>query len=79
MKRLTEKHPTSIKVEKLFTAMEDLGLTITVNRYGQFIVCDNEFPGKDFYLRDTESEGGDMRGSVTMLPSYVEYKIVYEG
>ena len=79
MKRLTEKHPTSIKLEKLFSLAEELGITITVNRFGQFIVCDNEWHRKDLYLRDIEANSNDSsRGSVTMLPPYMEYKVVYE-
>lgn len=71
MKKLTDKHPTSIKLEKLFTAMEDLGLTITVSRWGQYIVCDRDQPGKDYLLND--SDNGE---SVTILPPDLEYKVV---
>ncbi len=72
IKRLKENHPTSIKLEKLFSLAEELGISITCNRLGQYIVCDNEWPGVDLYIKDI-----DNNDSVTILPPDFEYKVVY--
>jgi hypothetical protein len=64
------------RFKQVYVAMEDLGLTITCNRFGQFIVCDKEFPGKDYYLRDAEADSDHSRGSITMMPPWMEYKVV---
>ena len=64
MKRLTDKHPTVIKLEKLFELADNLGITIMVDRWGKYIAMDNEFPGKYFYIKDS-----DNNESITQVPS----------
>jgi len=71
MKRLTDKHPTSIKVEKLFALADELGISINVSRYGQLTVSDEEFPGTDFFIRDNEGNG-----DVFEFPPVTEYKLI---
>lgn len=73
MKQANPKHPTLIKLKKLFAEMEKLGLTMTVDSYGRHHVSDDEFPQREFLLRDSDSNE-----NVTVLPPELEYTIVYE-
>lgn len=62
-----------IKLEKLFDYMEELGITIIVDRWGAYMVADNEWPGKDLYFKDADN--GE---NITCIPSFTEYKVIYE-
>jgi hypothetical protein len=74
MKRLKSNHPTSIKLEKIHSLMEELGITIAVSRYGKYIVHDNEWPGQDMIIKDLD----DSRDVVEFPPAYSEYKLIIE-
>lgn len=77
MKRLTEKHPTYQKVQKLFDQMEEAKLSFYVADYGQILVKDDEFPETSFELRDLEhEESSSIVQSIYELPPTLEWKVV---
>lgn len=74
MKRLKENHPTSIKLKKIHELMDELGITISVSRYGRYIINDNEWPCQDMILKDVD----DGRDISEFPPKFEEYKLLIE-
>ena len=69
MKRLTENHPIHVKIEKVFSLMDELGISISVIS-GRTFVSDVDFPDKELDLEDLES-----RENITDMPPLTEYAL----
>jgi hypothetical protein len=71
MKRLTDKHPTSKKVDKLLGLLEELNLEIHIGPYDTVCIVDKENCENNIYMRDNESSE-----PVSSIPPMFEYKLV---
>lgn len=72
MKRLTDKHPTKQKFDKLLAFLEDHNLSIEVGPYDTVVIRDLEQSDQDnIYVRDL-----DTNEPVTSLPPEIAYQLV---
>lgn len=78
VKRLTQKHPTYQKVQKVFDLMDELGLVFDAHSFGvgRTTIEDKEFPGTIFELRDLEDDGS--WPNPVEIPPTMEWKIIRE-
>jgi hypothetical protein len=81
VKRLTDKHPTTQKVQQVFDLMDELGLRFTATHDGRapfFIVKDEgyEFPSQ-LELLDLEYGFNHSESGVESLPPIFEYRLIY--
>ena len=74
LKRLTEKHPLTDKVEKLMGFLEEQGLSIGYsNRTSGFTITDKSRPNEEVYMVDAEN---GMREGIDVMPPAYEFKMV---
>ncbi|CAB4196731.1 hypothetical protein UFOVP1290_251 [uncultured Caudovirales phage] len=72
--RLTDKHPTAIKIQKLFDLADDLGITIYFSNCGTYISDrdrDQKLP--DISIYDIEPDH-----YVNQFPPSTEFQMVYD-
>ncbi len=74
--KLRDHHPTVIKLDKLMTYADTLGINITF-RGMNTIVTDKDQPKKEFFLVDIE-DTGDFGGFVHEFPYPTEWKLIIE-
>jgi hypothetical protein len=72
--RLTDEHPLSKKLEKLFGLMDELG----VRFHFDALLIEVEYESKLYRLMDLEARHCDGLSKVDILPPYMEYKLLYE-
>ena len=77
-KKLTDKHPTSIKLELVFDEMVKQGISFRLGPYGRIYVNDTQFPNKEFMFLDMEQFPSDDHNHPGELPYNFEYKLVYQ-
>lgn len=68
--RLTDKHPTSEKLQKVFALLQELNLTILVGRYGTVHIRDGD---DEFEMLDAEKGPAELQ-----FPPTFEYKLIYD-
>ncbi len=73
-KKLTDTHPTQIKLNKLIDLAEELGISLEFDS-GYCIVTDSERPGITFKIEDIEGD----EGSVYNFPPCTETKTIIRG
>jgi hypothetical protein len=69
--RLTDKHPTSQKLEKVFALLHELNLSVEIRRYGTIHIKDGDSP-------EYEMMDADNGQPVFDFPPNFEYKLVYD-
>jgi len=73
--RLTDKHPTKQKLDKLFKYMDELGIRFeAINNQGIYIV-DKEFPSNRVMLLDIEESIPPSNPSIEDIPPMYDYKL----
>lgn len=68
-------HPTFQKIEKLMEMAEELGLTLSFSTY-RTLITDKEFPDREFYLEDLESDPFGHCATITEIPYNFEFKLI---
>lgn len=75
--RLTENHPTSKKLEKLWAYMDKIGIMIEPMYARQLIIHDVDQAEVLLYLEDLEDNGECV--TTPNLPPQLEYKVIRHG
>lgn len=74
IKQLTDKHPLSEKLEKIFGLMDELGVTFNFDA----LLIEVGHENKLYRLMDLEAGYWEGLSKVDFLPPSTEYKLLYE-